>query len=114
MINRYKSDGPAALDGIAASDVPSIFVHLEDALFPTATKSYGQIIDELGAYGYTWVSYMAQNPDSGTQQTIRMWLACTTGISLAQATICPTRAYNLWWTAPSFCTIPTVRRHLTR
>ena len=82
MVDRYKSDGTAAFDEIVATDSPSLFVHLDsppDVLFQTAAKPYEQIIGELEVYGYTWVSYITQNPGAGIPQTVRMWLAMHDG-----------------------------------
>ena len=76
-VDRYKSGGAAAFDGITGADGPSIFVHADgasDTFLHTAAKPYEQIIDELEAYGHTWMSYTAQNPGANTLQTVRMWL----------------------------------------
>ena len=76
-VDRYKSEGPAAFDGVISADGPSIFVHVDDAsdtFLHTAVKSYEQIIGELEVYGHTWISYISQNPHANTQQTTRMWL----------------------------------------
>lgn len=76
-VDRYKSEGPAAFDGVISADGPSIFVHADsvsDTFLHTAVKSYKQIIGELEVYGHTWISYISQNPHANTQQTTRMWL----------------------------------------
>ena len=76
-VDRYRSDGAAAFDGVVSADGPSIFVHVDNAsgtLLQTAVQSYEQIIGELEVYGHAWISYVSQNPDANTQQTTRMWL----------------------------------------
>ena len=76
-VDRYKSEGPAAFDGVISVDGPSIFVHVDntsDTFLHTAVKSYEQIIGELEVYGHAWISYISQNPHANTQQTTRMWL----------------------------------------
>jgi hypothetical protein len=76
-VDRYKSEGAAAFDGVVSADGPSIFAHgddMSDTFLDTAVKSYEQITNELEVYGYAWVSYISQNPDANTQQTVRMWL----------------------------------------
>ena len=76
-VDRYKSDGATAFDGVVSADGPSIFVHVDNTsgtLLHNAVQSYEQIIGELEVYGHAWISYISQNPDANTQQTTRMWL----------------------------------------